>query len=156
MAAHNIEVDKNGVILRQIDQATGQDHLINSVMDGGNWNKKNTEKRVGHLLKRPTIQKLFETYKYDYESEKHKYLHFEEKSEQSWYLDSQGNIKEKKKGVGSEGEDDDNEEEEDNEFEEGNDLKGNEEFDEEAEEMDQNTDHREEEKEMISEKDKLL
>lgn len=89
-----IETDKNGVVLRKIDQATGEDQLISSVMDGGNWSKENTQKRVERLLKRPTIQKLFEEYYYDYNREKHKFEHLEEKSEQSWYLDSKGNIKE--------------------------------------------------------------
>lgn len=75
-------------------------------MDGGNWSKSNTEKRVEKLLRRPTIQKLFEGYSFDYEKEKHKYQHLEENSEQSWYLDSKGNIKEKRNGDVNGSEDD--------------------------------------------------
>jgi hypothetical protein len=91
-----VEIDKNGVVLRKIDQQTGEDQLLNSVMDAGNWNKTNTEKRVSTLLRRPTIQKQFNSYYYDFNLEKHKYENFEEKSvnSQSWYLDSKGNIKE--------------------------------------------------------------
>ena len=54
------------------------------------------------MLRRPTIQKLFEDYYYDYNKEKHKYQHFEENSEQSWYVDSKGNIKEAGKDEPSE------------------------------------------------------
>jgi hypothetical protein len=45
-----VEIDKNGVVLRKIDQQTGEDQLLNSVMDTGNWNKTYTEKRVSTLL----------------------------------------------------------------------------------------------------------
>lgn len=60
----------------------------------GNWSKEKTEERVEKLLRRPTIQKLFDGYYFDYNKERHRYQHLEENSEQSWYLDSKGNIKE--------------------------------------------------------------
>ena len=77
-----IEVDRNGVVLRKIDRETGEDQLISTVMaqdnvvlnepskpsllrdvlqkSQNNRPKTKTEKRVEKLLRRPTIQKLFE------------------------------------------------------------------------------------------------
>ena len=135
--------------------------MVNNVMDGGNWSQKNTENRVEKLLKRPEIQKLFEGYHFDYEKEKHKYLHFEENSEQSWYLDSQGNIQEKNKGGEDEAEGDNEVESDGNENSVNNENLDDDipekrfEEDDEAEEL-VATDHQEEEKDMISESEKLL
>jgi len=88
--------------------------MINSVFDAGNWSKTNTENRVNKLLKRPTIQKLFEEYNYDFNNEKHKFLEFDDKSEQSWYLDANGNIQEKKGGKNNKGAKEDEEDVGDN------------------------------------------
>jgi len=80
-------------VINKIDQNTGEQQLLQNMLDEGNWTTEKTEKRIDILLKKPTIQKLFDSYFYDYSREKHKYQNFEENSEQSWYLDEKGNIR---------------------------------------------------------------